>query len=53
MITECSNEEDSNSSAGDCWSRISELPSELQEVLLAFREERYSSMYLLLVTLCY
>ncbi|KAL5499807.1 hypothetical protein EMCRGX_G011269 [Ephydatia muelleri] len=42
VITEGSNEEDSNSSAGDGWTRITELQTELQEKLLTFREERNS-----------
>ena len=42
VITEGSNEEDSNSSAGDGWTRITELQTELQEKLLTFREERYA-----------
>lgn len=40
VITEGSNEDDSNSSTGDAWARIHELSTELQEKLLSFREER-------------
>ena len=42
MITEGRNEDDSNSSAGDGWNKITELPTELQEKLFSFREERNS-----------
>lgn len=46
VITEGRNEDDSNSSAGDGWNRITELPTELQEKLFSFREERYAHLFI-------